>query len=352
MLYFVCFCQHHIYKKLNKKAQNASMRQEITYFADENLAKIIKNWCAWLRNERLYSEHTVDAYARDLSQFTHFFESQKITGKEYDRKSKPPYAPLSSDDLALMKIVDFRAYIASKSCRHLNKSSLARKLASIRNFFHWLEQKKLVHNSDVSVLQTPKRAKVLPRALSEEETKDLLLETNSEKKELWIVQRDFAIFTLLYGCGLRISEAVNTNIGDFDNGDFLRIKGKGNKERIVPLLPIVVEAVNNYLKLCPYSQQEGDAVFVGARGERINPRIIERQMEKLRQELGLSSVYTPHSLRHSYATHLLANGVDLRVIQELLGHSALSTTQRYTEVENDYLNSEYKKADLLGFIKK
>ncbi len=303
-------------------------KEEITFFADSQLLEYIKKWQGWLLNERKYSLHTTDAYSRDLSQFLSFF---------------PKTSTLSS--LQNLPISEFRRFISAH--KNLNKTSLCRKLSSIRNFFNWLDKKGIIHNASVSILNSPKKNKILPRALDINQTFDLLDETPNFSDENWLKLRDIAIFTLLYGCGLRISEAINTNIGDFDNKDFLRIKGKGNKERIVPLLPIVNQAIDKYLDACPYKQPQGEAVFLGVRGERISPRVIERQMEKIRNYMGLPKNITPHSLRHSFATHLLAAGTDLRSIQELLGHSSLSTTQRYTEVEISHLQEEYQKADLL-----
>ncbi|MBP5399047.1 MAG: tyrosine recombinase XerC [Alphaproteobacteria bacterium] len=303
-------------------------KNKITFYADSDLCKYIDQWQNWLLNERKYSSHTTDAYARDLSQFLSFFPEES-----------------SLQNLQTLPISEFRKFISAR--KNLNKTSLCRKISSIRNFFTWLDNKHIIHNTAISILNSPKKAKYLPRALDVEQTFELLDETPKYEDENWIKLRDIAIFTLLYGCGLRISEAINTNIGDFDNKDFLRIKGKGNKERIVPLLPVVNEAINKYLDACPYKLQQGEAIFLGARGERISPRIIQRQMEKIRNCMGLPKNITPHSLRHSFATHLLAAGTELRSIQELLGHSSLSTTQRYTEIEISHLQEEYKKADLL-----
>ena len=299
-------------------------KEKITFFADSQLLEHIEKWQTWLLDERKYSSHTTEAYARDLSQFLSFFSEMST---------------LSS--LQTLPISDFRRFISAH--KNLNKTSLCRKLSAIRNFYNWLDKKGIIHNPAISILNSPKKGKHLPRALDIPQALDLINETPNFSDENWLKLRDIAIFTLLYGCGLRISEAINTNIGDFDNKDFLRIKGKGNKERIVPLLPIVNQAINNYLEACPYKQQPGEAVFLGARGERISPRIIQRQMEKIRNYMGLPQNITPHSLRHSFATHLLAAGTDLRSIQELLGHSSLSTTQRYTEVEISHLQKEYQK---------
>ncbi|MBR1648945.1 MAG: tyrosine recombinase XerC [Alphaproteobacteria bacterium] len=305
------------------------MKSEIKFNADERLRAYIKEWRQWLANERGYSEHTLDAYARDLAQFL-----------------KKRAAENSIEELQHLKIADFRRYLASLS--KLSRTSVARKLSAVRSFFKWMSRRKKKANSAVSAISSPRKKKILPRALDVEQTFQLIEKSVDFENEDWQKLRDTAIFILLYGCGLRISEAVNTNIGDFDNGDFLRIKGKGKKERIVPILPAVIESIKAYLKICPYKRKSGDALFLGARGERINPRIVERQMEKIRLNMGLSPRITPHALRHSFATHLLANGCNLRTIQELLGHSGLRTTQRYTEIETSRLQQEYEKANLLG----
>lgn len=197
-------------------------------------------------------------------------------------------------------------------------------------------------NEDISVIVNPRRPKILPKALDVTQIFNLL--KKSEKNQDWQGLRDTAIFTILYGCGLRISEALALNVGDITHNDFLRVKGKGNKERIVPLLPLVKENISAYLAACPYKLTNGEPLFLGARGDRISPRIIQRNLEKLRRELGLPDTVTPHALRHSFATHLLAEGTDLRSIQELLGHASLSTTQRYTDVQIETLQKEYLKA--------
>lgn len=304
------------------------MKEQIKFLADTTLCSHINQWQQWLLFERKYSNHTVDSYARDLAQFLAFFEQ-----------------PATISFLAHLQIKDFRSFIAS--LQPLTKTSVARKISSIRNFFHWLEKEEILHNPEISIINTPKKSKILPRAVTIDQTFDILEESSNFENENWIKLRDIAVFTLIYGCGLRISEAVNTNIGDFDNQEFLRIKGKGKKERIIPLLPAVLQTINSYLEACPYKNHYGEAVFLGARGERISPRIIQRQMEKIRNYMGLPNTITPHALRHSFATHLLAAGTDLRSIQELLGHSSLSTTQRYTEVEISHIQEEYEKAGLL-----
>ena len=200
-------------------------------------------------------------------------------------------------------------------------------------------------NTAISLLSSPRLPKVLPKSLDVEDAQDLLKTAKTFAKDDWQGLRDQAVLILLYGCGLRISEALSLNVGDITaKTQFLRIKGKGSKERIVPLLPIVQEAVKRYLSAVPYDLKINEPLFVGARGERLSPRIIQRQLQKIRAYMGLPDTVTPHALRHSFATHLLSEGTDLRSIQELLGHASLTTTQRYTDVQIDTLKREYDKA--------
>lgn len=311
------------------------MKSEIKYNASREIKQLIAQWQSWLLNERRYSPHTLDAYSRDLSVFFDFAA---------EHLGKVP----ETADLAKLEVRDFRAYLSQRAARHIDKSSLARELSTLKNFFKWLARYDILRNPALSVIRTPRRAKVLPKALEVNDTFNVIDEAQNLASNSWQGLRDTAIFTLLYGCGLRISEALSLNVGDIGNNDFLRIKGKGNKERIVPLLPVVVENINKYLAECPYQPKQGEPLFLGARGDRLVPRIIQRQMQKIRAYLGLPDNLTPHALRHSFATHLLAEGTDLRSIQELLGHASLTTTQRYTDVQIETLKKEYDKAGLLS----
>lgn len=311
------------------------MKSEIKYNTSREIKQLIAQWQSWLLNERRYSPHTLDAYSRDLSGFFDFAA---------EHLGKVP----ETADLAKLEVRDFRAYLSQRATRHIDKSSLARELSTLKNFFKWLARYDILRNPALSVIRTPRRAKVLPKALEVNDTFNVIDEAQNLASNSWQGLRDTAIFTLLYGCGLRISEALSLNVGDIGNNDFLRIKGKGNKERIVPLLPVVVENINKYLAECPYQPKQGEPLFLGARGDRLVPRIIQRQMQKIRAYLGLPDNLTPHALRHSFATHLLAEGTDLRSIQELLGHASLTTTQRYTDVQIETLKKEYDKAGLLS----
>ena len=297
---------------------------------DNQLQEIIRRWRDWLVNIRRYSEHTKDSYMRDLSEFIKIVAEQKN-------------APLTIEDFQQANVHTFRLFLTKRTQQHLEKSSIARELSALKNFFKWLNKNNYIQNTTLSVISTPRQPKILPRALDVEDTFKFLKETKNFSKKPWQGLRDTAIFTLLYGCGLRISEALNLNIGDITDENYLRIKGKGNKERIVPIIPIVKEQIDTYLQQCPYKMRTGDPLFLGARGERLLPRIVQRQMQKTRLYLGLPDTITPHALRHSFATHLLENGTDLRSLQELLGHASLSTTQRYTDVSIEKMTEEYKK---------
>jgi len=306
------------------------MKQAIKYNADEELIAIIARWKQYLAAEKMYSAHTLDAYSRDLALFINFF-GKKQNLAEIENKS----------------VRDFRSFLSFRNQKNINKSSISREMSAVKNFYNWLDRNELAKNSAISIISSPKKDKSIPKALDVEETFQVLDFACKEASSPWQGLRDKAIFTILYGCGLRISEALSLNIGDIGSSDIIKIKGKGNKERIVPILPIVIDAIEEYLGACPYNLKQGEPIFVGARGERLSPRIVQRQMQKIRRDLGLSDNLTPHALRHSFATHLLAEGTDLRAIQELLGHSSLSTTERYTDVEISTLKTEYEKSHIM-----
>ena len=306
------------------------MKQEITYETDSHMLGLIKKWQDWLSGTRRYSVHTLDAYSRDLSEFISFAAQQN----EHR---------LTLDDFQNLDIRTFRAFLSRQAHRNLEKSSIARELSALKNFFKWLNRNNYLENSTLSIVSSPRQPKILPRALDVAETIDFLDEAKNFGKTPWQGLRDTAVFMLLYGCDLRISEALGLNIGDINGENYLRIKGKGNKERIVPLLPAVTDAIDAYLQACPYKMRRGEPLFLGARGERLLPRIVQRQMQKIRAYMGFPDTITPHALRHSFATHLLAEGTDLRSIQELLGHASLITTQRYTDVDLEKIKQEYRK---------
>lgn len=306
------------------------MKNKIIFNAEHDVLDVIDKWQDYLKNQKRYSEHTVSAYARDLAFFINYFANNDNI--------------VSLDFLSTLDIRDFRSFIGFRASKHIEKSSLAREISAFKNFFKYLDKNHILKNDAISIVSSPKLKKVLPKSVEVEDTFSIISDSLDVASNEWQGYRDMAVFTLLYGCGLRISEALALNYIDFISADkFLKIKGKGNKERIVPLLPIVKENINAYLAKAPHTKAKDDALFIGARGDRLSPRIIQRQLQKIRGRLGLPDTVTPHALRHSFATHLLAQGTDLRSIQELLGHETLATTERYTDVEFETLKREYDK---------
>jgi integrase/recombinase XerC len=303
---------------------------------DPKLAAAAARWHDWLAHERRYSEHTLDGYRHDLAGFLNFLAGH-LGG------------PPGLGDIEGLKPLDFRAWLADLDRRGLSRTSIARALSCLRGFFRFLEKQGIAANSAIGALRTPRVPKSVPKALSVEEAFDLILSAEDLADDAWIGLRDKALLILLYGCGLRIGEALALNRGQapgrFGNpADTMTVRGKGNKERLVPVLPVVRDAVAAYLAACPYAG-EGDApLFLGARGGRLAAGVAQARVRDLRKLLGLPDTATPHALRHSYATHLLAGGGDLRTIQELLGHASLSTTQRYTDVDMARLSSVYEQA--------
>ena len=303
----------------------------ITYSAEPAVVAAIAEWRGWLAHERRASRHTLDAYERDLSAFFRFLS---------EHLGFPP----GMRDLEGLKPADFRGYLAKRGSAGLSRASTARAMSALRGFFRFLGRNHLADNAAIDGLRTPKVPKSVPRALSEAEALESVDAIADLSDEPWIAKRDTAVVTLLYGCGLRIGEALALNRGQAPKGETMIITGKGNKQRMVPVLPVVVAAIEDYLATCPYPLGDDDPLFVGARGGRLNPGVAQRQMRRLRALLGLSDTATPHALRHSFATHLLAGGGDLRTIQELLGHASLSSTQRYTEVDAARLSAVYRAA--------
>jgi len=297
-----------------------------------DLAEAVGAWRNWLTDERRSSEHTVAAYERDLVAFIRFL-AEHIGG------------PAAIDDLGALKPRDFRAWLAGRSSDGMARSSTARALSVVRGFFRFLDKRGLVHNPNLAALRTPKVPRLVPRPLTERDAVDVVNEIGSLSDEQWIADRDIALLTLLYGAGLRISEALSLTCGDVaDLPDTLVITGKGEKQRLVPMLPVVHDAISVYLESRPYVISKDDPLFVGTRGGPLNPAVAQRQMRRTRGLLGLPDTATPHALRHSFATHLLGAGGDLRTIQELLGHASLSTTQRYTDVEGEQMLQIYNDA--------
>lgn len=289
-------------------------------------------WLDWLQHEKKVSANTSEAYDRDVSEFLSFLSGH--FGKE-----------ISLDDLKTLKAADFRAFLAVRKRDGLTATSLARNLSSIKSFFKKLEKDKILHVPALSTLRAPKQPQRLPRPLTEADSRKLLSAVENDPDiDDWIKARDLAVITLLYGAGLRINEALSLNYKDMPTSDTLTLIGKGNKERLVPILPVIRTALSDYVNKCPYSFEAEDPLFRGKRGQRLGARQIQQRLMELRRQLGLPETATPHALRHSFATHLLGAGGDLRTIQELLGHASLSSTQRYTDLDTAKLLETYRRA--------
>jgi integrase/recombinase XerC len=306
------------------------MNETITVECDSELARHRTSWLEWLVGERRLSANTVEAYGRDLRQFFQFL-------------TRHVGHPAELGDIADLRPADLRGFLSERRRLGAGAATLGRGMAGIRSFVRFLEHKELASSAGLKATRTPKRHRNLPRPLSARQALSVVDQTETAGGEPWIAARDRAIFVLLYGCGLRIGEALALTPSDLDTSA-LRVTGKGGKTRLVPVLPAVRVAIGEYVELCPYSLAGDGALFCGARGGKLHRAIVEKAMARLRGALGLDETATPHALRHSFATHLLAAGGDLRTIQELLGHANLSTTQNYTAVATDRLLEIYDKA--------
>ncbi len=301
------------------------------FHAASDAASAIQRWANHLRVERQVSPHTLTAYLRDITQFTSFLKGHLG-------------AAVTLRDLETLKPMDFRAFMASRRNSGVESRTLARQLSAIRTLYRWLDLNGILRNPAGASLRSPKLPHAIPKPLPAPAAGKVMAGT--DHAEPWVTARDTAVLTLLYGCGLRISEALNLNRSEAPvppNDDVLRITGKGGKVRLVPVLPVATTALETYIALAPALDPHGP-LFIGQRGGRLNARNIQLLMQRLRSGLGLPDTATPHALRHSFATHLLGGGADLRAIQELLGHASLSTTQVYTGVDREHLLAQYDKA--------
>ncbi|MBR9652673.1 tyrosine recombinase XerC [Thalassovita aquimarina] len=287
----------------------------------------------WLERQKALkdaSDHTIAAYSRDVTDFLAFITEHKGQAQGL--------AALSQ-----ITVSDMRAWMAFTRGRGVGSRSLARKLSAVKSFYRWLAEREGFEPTTVLSARTPKFSAKLPRPLAEGDARDMIGAIEMQADQDWIGARDVAVVTLLYGCGLRISEALGLTGRDFPLAETLRILGKGKKERLVPVLPAAQAAVARYVRLCPFPSEPDKPLFRGVRGGALNPRAIQKVMEQARMQLGLPASATPHAMRHSFATHLLNAGGDLRAIQELLGHASLSTTQAYTAVDLNRILQVYDK---------
>lgn len=307
--------------------------QEFLVSAKSDLQAAREAWLQALAQERRLSPLTVEAYERDTRQFLQF-----LTG----HCGGPP----GIAEISELRPADLRGYLAFRRNGGAGARTLGRGLASIRSFLRFLERRGLANAAGAAALRAPRQPKSLPKPLTAVDARQVVSFGGQLAEEPWIAARNAAVLTLLYGSGLRISEALGLTGGELiGTADaVLRVRGKGGKTRLVPVLPVATKAVAEYRRLCPYHLGPEDLLFRGAKGGALNPAIIQREMKKMRSAFNLPETATPHALRHSFATHLLGRGGDLRAIQELLGHASLSTTQIYTGVDTARLLEIYDSA--------
>jgi integrase/recombinase XerC len=302
---------------------------------DPEVAAVAEAWRQWLAHEKRQADLTVKAYGTDLFAFLGFC-AEHLGGTP------------TLDQLIGLATIDFRAWLASRHRAGQARSSIARNLAALRSFYGFLDRRHGRHNPAIKALRTPRLEQRLPRPLSTDQARDLIDNVPAAARDDWVGKRDAAVLLLLYGAGLRIGEALSLRRGAIGSDPLtlkqLIVTGKGRKQRLVPILPIIGKALGDYLRTCPHHLGTNSPLFLGLRGKPLQATLVRRHVQGLRQVLGLPETATPHALRHSFATHLLSDGADLRTIQELLGHASLSTTQGYTGIDSAGLMRLYKSA--------
>ena len=281
-------------------------------------------WLLWLQAERRYPENTLQAYQRDFEDYTTF-----ITARQGD---------IATPERAL-----FRQYLAALQQKGLAKTTIARRVSSLRSYYRYGLKHEGASLPDISWMKAPRGHKPLPKAVSGAQAEALLSALAQKDQDPWVTQRDTALLLLLYGAGLRLSEALSLTAGQLPLSEWLRITGKGGKSRDIPLLPVITQTIHLYHDVCPFDQQGTDPLFVSTRGNALGPRAVQRLLEELRLMANLPAHTTPHALRHAFATSLLAGGGDLRAIQQLLGHASLSTTQLYTHIDSARLTDVHQQ---------
>lgn len=304
---------------------------EVETLISPALESALRSWLETQKTLKGYAENTLKAYHGDVVGFIAFMSLH------YGQTS-------GLGPLARITVKDMRGWMAQLRSQQISARSLARKLSAVKNFYVWLAAREGFEPTAVLSLRAPKFQTKLPRPLSEKAALAVVETVEFQSPKSWVGARDVAVVTLLYGAGLRISEALSLRRVQAPLPAVLKIVGKGGKERLVPVIAAARVAVENYLQLCPHATTPESPLFLGVRGGTVSPRLVQKAMQQTRMQLGLPSTATPHALRHSFATHLLSAGGDLRAIQELLGHSSLSTTQAYTSVDSARLLEVYKKA--------
>jgi integrase/recombinase XerC len=305
------------------------MRNRLKLSLAPEVQQLVDKWHGWMTYEKHFAANTCENYLLDLSMFFEF-AFQYFNGI------------ITLETLKGITPQSVKAWLTYTKNRGLKTTSYSRHLSAVKSFFNYLSKFEQVHVPNIGSIKIKTQARSLPKALAASDTIFAIHAASDISNQVWIQLRDAALITLLYGCGLRISEALSVTEADLNSG-YLRVKGKGNKERSVPILNQVKQAIRKYLEHCPYKPQANAPIFVGIRGGVLAPGVFQKQIRKIRANLGLSDSFTPHTLRHSFATHLLINGADLRSIQELLGHANLKTTQIYTSLDAKKILDVYNK---------
>ncbi|MDP6804936.1 MAG: tyrosine recombinase XerC [Rhodospirillales bacterium] len=314
-----------------RESNDSPVFPAIAFTVEPQVVAAIEGWWRWLAYEKRASQHTLAAYARDLDAFLRFLAHHL------------GFAP-GLRDLEALRAADLRSYLADRARRGLGRASTARAMSAMRGFFRFLERSESLDLPSLRAIAAPRVPATLPKPLGVEAAREVLDLAGQEESARWVAKRDVALLTLLYGCGLRLGEALALNRRDAPTGPTMMITGKSRKQRLVPVLAVVRDAIADYLAACAQPLGDDGPLFVGVRGGRLSPGIVQRLMRKVRADLHLPETATPHALRHSFATHLLEGGGDLRTIQELLGHASLSTTQRYTAVDAEHLKAVHRRA--------
>jgi integrase/recombinase XerC len=296
------------------------------------IAGWIVAWTVRLRSLKNYSEHTVIAYQNDLQLFAQFMRGYQG-------------GAVSSQTLENLTAREVRAFLSEMQRQEKKRTSIARAMSCLRSFYRYLHQQKLVTNDKILSMPSPKLQQPLPKAMLLEDVESLIAAIAALPVENWVAQRDKALALLLYGCGLRISEGLQLTVAQRPTAAGLRVMGKGQKERLVPVLPVVIQEIETYLKMRPFAATPESILFLGEKGGKpLTAGVFQKRIQAVRRQLGLAETVTPHALRHSFATHILESGGDLRAIQELLGHETLTTTSRYTKVNTAHLTAVYNKS--------
>lgn len=292
---------------------------------------LINDFLLYLATEKANSKNTIISYRNDLNGFM-FFIKEKLN------------KDLTIETLSTLNHSDFRAWLSFKKTKDYENTSISRGLSAIKSFYSYLNKNKKIKNPIINLVRNPKIKKSIPRAIEKVNIDQIMDCIADMRKNEWEIERDVALCTLIYGCGLRISEALNLKYSDFfRNGESVTILGKGKKTRFIPMLPIIIDRVKKYISSCPHTIMPNDFLFKSHTGKQYSAPVFEKLIQNIRIMLDLPEEVTPHALRHSFATHLLSNGADLRSIQELLGHSSLSTTQLYTKVDKNRLLKVYNE---------